>query len=146
MSTFRKDFKTKTPIYKAKWFIPVAVGAVALLIGIAIGASDTPKTVEVVKEVPGPERVVTKEVTKEVKVDVPVTPASCLTYITLSEEGFGYAGDAMGHLSDALSAASEFNVPAMEAANVKLKAVTPKMNDLAPRSNAAKAECRAAAK
>jgi hypothetical protein len=123
--------------------VPFAVvGAVALFAGIGIGASEKPKTVEVVKEVPTPGPTVTKTVEKE----VPVTPEACLRYITLSEEGFGHAGDAMGIMSEALTAAGEFNVAAMNAANDKLKAITPKMNELAPKSNAAKAECKAAAK
>lgn len=141
MSIFRNDFNqpsTKPKPWKRPWFIPAAVGATALLLGIGIGSSGKPKTVEVVKEVPGPERVVTKT--------VEVTPKACLTYVDLSEQGFSYAAEAMGYMSDGMHAAAAYNVPGIQAANTKLQSLTPKMNDLSPRSNAAKAECRAAAK
>lgn len=142
MSTFRKDIRNNRSIFKAPWFAPVAIGVLALLTGVGIGASGTPAPVEVVKEVPGPERTVTKTVTKE----VPVTPEACLTALDLSEEGFTYSAEAMGYMSDALTAAGNVDVAAMQQANADLTALNPKITALTAPMKTAAAECRAAAK
>jgi hypothetical protein len=119
-------------------WLPVA----ALLLGGAIGASGQPDPVEVVKEVPGPERVVTKTVDKPVE----VTPEACLKALDLSEQGFSYSAEAMGYMSDALTAASKFDVAAMQKANADLEGVSPKMKELTTPMRSAATECRAAAK
>ena len=129
---------------QTKFFPFICVGVACALFGGVVGASGQPDPVEVVKEVPGPERVVTNTVEK--KVEVPVTPPSCIKYIGLSEQGFSYAAEAMGYMSDALTAAGSLNTAALSAASDKIAVVSPKMKALAPETNAAKAECRASAK
>ncbi len=132
---------TKTPKTnwtKKPWFPFLVTGVLAMVIGTAIGASGQPKPV--ITEVPGPERVVTKTVEKE------VTPAACLKALDLSEQGFSYAAEAMGYMSDALTAAGNLNVPAMQKANADLAVVSPKMKQLTTPMKTASTECRAAAK
>jgi hypothetical protein len=130
---------------KGKWVLPAAIGAVALLFGMGIGASGRPDPVQVA--VPGPTVTSTVTATPPTITKVQeVTPAACLKYIDLSEQGFSYAGEAMGYMSDALKAASAFDVASLTAASEKIKSVTPKMNALSTPSNAAKAECKASAK
>lgn len=126
---------------KKRWILPVSVGVAGLLIGSAMGASNRPKPVEVVKEVPGPERVVTQTVEK--KVDVPKTPAACLTALDLSEQAFNYAAEALGYSNDALTAAGQLDPAGIQAAGDKMEALNPKIKALAPKVNAAKSECRA---
>jgi hypothetical protein len=130
---------------KKKWFRRPAVlltvfGLGCALVGGGIGASGKPEPVTVTKEVPGPERVVTKTETKEVE----VTPQSCLTALDLAEQGFDYASEAMGYMSAAMTAAGNIDLAGVQQASADLKTVTPKMEALAPKANAAKAECRAA--
>jgi len=111
-----------------------------LLVGMGLGGANTPDPVETVKEVPGP--TVTKTQTVEKK--VPVTPAACLEYITLSEEAFGYSAEAMGYMSEAMKAAAVIDVAGVQAASDKLGTVNPKLSALSPKVNSTKAECRAA--
>ena len=142
MSTFdpNHDFRPrKQQLLQKPWFIPAVAGALALFIGIAIGSSSEPKTVEVIKEVPV-EKIVTKTVEK------PVTPQSCLTALDLSEEGFTYSAEAMGYMNDALQAAGKLNVAGLTKANADLEKVSPKMKQLSAPMKTASAECRAAAK
>lgn len=117
------------PPKKAWWKKPVVImPAAALLLGLGIGsASAKTETVEVEKrvEVPGPERVVTKEV----KVNVPSTPASCLEALDLNEQAFSYASESLGYV--------------LKGQYANANAITEKMKALTPRANAAKAECRA---
>ena len=138
--------KPETPIWKHKWFPMAAVAAGALILGTLIGGSASKtETVEVTKEVPGPVTTVTATPPTITKVQEK-TPASCLEYITLSEQGFDYAAEAMGYMSDGMKAAADFDIAGINQANTKLKSVTPKMSALSPKSNAAKAECRASAR
>jgi hypothetical protein len=118
----------KPNFFKRHWLI-LTVGVVALALGSGIGAGNAKtETVEVIKEVqvPGPERVVTKEV----KVNVPTVPASCLEALTLNEEAFDIASESLGYVSKGQFAAAN--------------ASTSRLNALAPKVNAAKAACRAA--
>jgi len=109
--------------------IAATVAGAALLFGMG-AASSSAKTVEVEKvvekrvDVPGPERVVTNTVEKKVE----VTPPSCLTALSLSEQAFDHAADAMG---------------AIQARDVAgLNAQTEKIKALSADLLAAKAECR----
>lgn len=115
---------------KKQWFTKpiVWVPAAAMLLGLAIGSSNTPAPVEVVKEVPGPERIVTKTE----KVDVPVTPQACLVALDINELAFTLVSESLGHVLDA-------DYTAANASSDKVKALVPK-------ANAAKSECRASAK
>lgn len=134
----------KPPVKKQAWWKKpiVIVGAAALILGLGIGtASAKTETVEVEKrvEVPGPERVVTKEV----KVNVPSTPAACIEYIDLSEQAFDYSSEAMGYMGEALTAAGQMDVAGLDAASQRIKSVTPKLQAMTPDVQRAKAECRA---
>lgn len=125
----------KTPFWKRMWFLPVF----ALIFGLAAGsASASAKEVEVIKEVP-----VEKIVTKEVKTNVPTTPASCIEYIDLSEQAFDYSSEAMGYMGDALTAAGNFDVSGLDAATQRIKSVQPKLEAITPDVKRTKAECRA---
>jgi hypothetical protein len=125
------------PWYRQKLVFPVALLIGGMILGAAGAASAKPKPVEVIKNVPGPERVVTKE--------VPRTPAACLEALDLSEQGFGLAAEAMGYMSDAMIAASTFDVAAIQKANADLDAVNPKLKELTMPMKAEAAECRAGA-
>jgi hypothetical protein len=140
MSTFNSnpDYRPrKQQLLEKKWFIPAVCGALALIVGIGIGSGGQ-KTEYV--DVPGAERVVTKEVEKE------VTPQACLTALDLSEEGFGYSAEAMGYMSDALTAAGNIDVAGLQEANADLEKVSPKMKALTTPMKENAAKCRAAAK
>jgi hypothetical protein len=130
------------PKLKSKWRFALPVGLLVggIIIGSAAAGSAEPKTVEVTKEVPGPERIVEK------KVEVRVVPAACTEYITLSEKAFDYSAEAMGYMSDALQAAGRFDTAAISTASEKLKVLNPKMSALTTPVNTAKGECRASAK
>ena len=123
-------FQTPPPKKKQAWFKKpiVLIPAAAMFVGLGMGAATTPepKTVEVIKEVPGPERTVTKEV----KVNVPTTPAACLTALDINEQAFTLLSESLGHVIDR-------DYTAANASSEKVKALVPKVN-------AAKAECRAA--
>lgn len=110
---------------KAKYIVGASLLAFGLLMGTAIGASGKPK--EIITEVPGPERVVTKEVTKEVK--VPVTPKACLEALDINEAAFTQLATSLQYITD-------MDFESAKASNAKVSAMVPK-------SNAAKAECRA---
>jgi hypothetical protein len=130
-----------TPPKKKQWFknplLLIPVGT--LLLGLSIGGAKT-ETVEVTKEIPGPERTVTKEV----KVNVPTTPAACIEALSLYEQVVDYSGEALGYSNDALQAAARLDAAGIEAAGSKMKSLTPKLQAMTPKVNAAKAECRAA--
>ena len=136
------------PQKKKQWFkkpivwLPVAT----LILGSMMGSAGQPDPEIVEKQVPGPERIVEKPVEKRVEVKVPTTPASCITALDLSQQGFTYSAEAMGYMNDAVQAAGRFNVAGLEAANAKLEILNPKLTALAPQMQAATAECRAAAK
>ena len=119
-----------TPPKRRRWFTKPAVilPVAAFILGSALGLGATPKPVEKRVEVPGPERTVTKEV----EVEVPVTPQSCLTALELNETAFSY-------LSDSLTSITEMDYSAAKASTGKVQALVPKVN-------AAKSECRASAK
>lgn len=127
------------PKKKAWWKQPLVwVPAIALICGVGIGTGSQPEPVEVVKEVPGPERVVTKTVEK------PVASPACIEYINLSEQAFTLSAEAMGYMSDGMMAASEFDVAGIEGAGANLKRVNPEMTALTNPMNIAKSECRSA--
>lgn len=118
-------------------FLPV----IALLLGIGIGSGNAPEPVTVTKEVPGPERIVEKEV----EVQVPVTPEACTTYIDLSEQAFSYTSEAMGYMRDAMEGVSVMDVSVVEKATADLQVVQPKIEALSSEVLDAKAACREAA-
>lgn len=124
------DHMRPAPQKKQQWFKkPIVWGpALALLLGVGIGTGNKPEPerIEVTKEVPGPERTVTKTE----KVEVPVTPTACLTALDLNEEAFTGLAKSMQLVMDADYAGAKAN-------NTTVAALVPKVN-------AAKAECRAA--
>lgn len=123
--------------------LKVAGGVAVLLLSFGIGAGSTSAQVVEVekvveKPVPGPERVVTKTVEKQVE----VTPQACLRYIDLSTEAFGYAGESLGYSSDAIGAAAQYDIAGIEAATAKMAVLSPKLDTLFPKISAARTECR----
>lgn len=130
-----------SPAPKTKWFkkpivwLPVVAAVVAFAMG---SGSTSARTVEVEKRVEVP---VEKIRTVEKKVEV--TPASCLEALTLSEQAFDYAAEALGYSGEALQAAARLNAPGIQAAKAKMDILNPKMSALAPKVNSAKAQCRA---
>jgi hypothetical protein len=123
--------------------LKVAGGVAVLLLSFGIGAGSTSAQVVEVekvveKPVPGPERVVTKTVEKQVE----VTPQACLTFISLADQLFGYASDGMGYASDALHSVATQDIAAITAANAGMDALSPKIQALAAPVNAARTECR----
>lgn len=129
----------KQKFWQKKWFPMAAVGTGALLLGVIVGAGGQPEPVEVVREVPGPERVVTKTVEKE------VTPKACLEALDLSQQGFTYSSEAMGYMSTALTAAGNFDVATLEQTKLDLEKLTPKMGALTMPMQKANSDCRAGA-
>ncbi len=126
-----------------------------LLVGVVIGvgvtqspateqvASAQPETItsikEVIKEVPGPERVVTKEVKVE------VTPQVCIEALNYASEGFSYAGDFADAATEAFEAASELDARGIDAAGVKMNGTTKDLQRLQPKLTSASQSCRAKA-
>lgn len=120
------------------------IAAIAAAAGIVLGSAITastlkPETVTVTKEVPGPERVVTKTETVEKE----VTPNACLTALDMSEQAIGYASDALGYSQDAVLAASKLDADGINAQKDKMDALMPKLKALTEPLQSAKAECRA---
>jgi hypothetical protein len=130
--------KPKTSKLK-RFGLPVGLLLLGLVIGGASGASAVPDPVEVVKEVPGPERTVTKEV----KVEVPKTPQACLTAIDNAESIIQSSGRVVGIFSEILDAVKTLNVAGIEAANPKIDAETATLNELRPKYQIARDTCRA---
>lgn len=92
--------------------IPVA----ALLIGAALGYGGTPE----------PE-VVTETVTKEVEVETPVLPQSCVKAFQEGEEVMNYYGE-IGHLaSDSVGAAYDRNGPLLDSLTDDVAALSEKV-------------------
>ena len=118
-----------SPAPKPKWYKrPIVwLPAVAAIVAFGLGSgSASAKTVEVEKvvekTVPGPERVVTKEV------KVPTTPAACLEYIRLAEQVYTISAEAVGE-------AAKLNAAGIDRQTQKLGAIKPDLQ-------AAKAGCR----
>lgn len=111
-------------------------------IGSAAGASGKAPAAE-----PKPAPTVTVTAAPvEKRIEVVTTPPACLTALTLSEQAFGYAAEALGYSNDALKAASRLDVAGINAAKDKMDVLNPKIATLSPQLNTAKADCRAAAK
>jgi hypothetical protein len=128
------------PPAKRPWYKRAAVllPAGALLLGLGVGSAVQPKPETITKEVPGPERVVTKTETVE------KTPVACLTALDLSEQAIDYAGEALGYTKEAMMAASRLDAAGITAESNKVGALTPKIKAITGPLTAAKAECRAA--
>ena len=123
----------KTPWFKKPVIIfPNA----ALLVGVGIGSTMVPEPEVITVE--GPKQLVEK------RIEVKTTPEACLNYITFSEQGFTYSSEAMGYMNEALQAAGKLDAAGITAASGKLDILNPKFAALLTKSNAAKAECRAA--
>lgn len=123
--------------------LKIAGVAVALAATFGAGmATTSARTVEVEKvvekNVPGPERIVTKTVT----VEKPVTPQACLDFITLADGGFAYASKAMDISKAAIQAAAMQDVAGLTAAVEDMKVLNPKIDALAAPIKAARTGCR----
>lgn len=126
----------KKPWFKKPAALIAVFGLACALVGGGIGAAGKPEPVT--KEVPGPERVVTKTETVE------KTPVACLTALDLSEQAIDYAGEALGYTKEAMMAASRLDAAGITAESNKVGALTPKIKAITGPLTAAKAECRAA--
>jgi len=104
---------------KKQTSLKIGASICAALICFALGAGSTQARTVTAE---GPERVVEKQV------KVPTTPASCLEALSLAEQAFDLAADAMGQLQDR-------DLAGMNSTTADLKRLGPKLN-------AAKAECR----
>lgn len=114
-------FNDTNPARKPKWFkrpviwLPVVAAVVAFGLGSGSASAKTVEVEKVVeKTVPGPERVVTKEV------KVPTTPAACLEYIRLAEQVYTVSADAMGE-------AAKLNAAGIDRQTAKLAAIKPNL-------------------
>lgn len=114
----------KRPSFLHRHRAGLIVGVAALILGVGIGAAGEPEPVTIEKEVPGPERIVTKT--------VEVTPEACLTALDLNEQAFTLLSSSMSSILDGDLAAANTSTGAVKA--------------MVPKVNTAKAECRAGAK
>jgi hypothetical protein len=73
-----------------------------------------------------------------------VAPQSCLDALDLADEGFTYAGEAMGAASDGFDAASRFDIAGLKAASGRITAAGDKIQGITGAYQAAKADCRSA--
>jgi hypothetical protein len=105
----------------------VIAATVGALIGIGAGAATRPE----------PSTVTRTEA-------VEVAPQSCLDALDLADEGFTYAGEAMGAASDGFDAASRFDVDGLNAASDRITAAGDKIQGITAAYQAAKADCRSA--
>lgn len=133
---------TIVPPKKKGWRIQhvAAAWAIGLLVGGILGTANRPAPVETVKEVPGPERVVTKSV------EVPVTPAECITALDLASDAIGTLAEVGSLASDGVMAAYNRNGPVLESITAKVSALNKKITDATPAVGAATQACRASAK
>ncbi|VXB80709.1 hypothetical protein [Arthrobacter sp. 8AJ] len=129
-----------TPTTTTRDFTGMKVGAAVLVMVscFGIGAiSTSARTVEVERVVEVP---VEKIVTKMERVEV--TPASCLLYVSQSEEALSYIGEALGYARNVVRATSLRDAALMDAANLGLDDVNLKLESLTPRILDSKARCR----
>lgn len=110
----------------------VGIGLIAGLFGVTVGVSSaslTPAEPEVrtmTKEIPGPERIVTKEVKVE------VTPQSCKDAIGYARDGFDLSSRSMSVVVDFLEATSTFDVDEMQSGPGRLQSLNAELRELTP--------------
>jgi hypothetical protein len=75
---------------------------------------------------------------------VAVAPQSCLDALDLADQGFTYAGEAMGAASDGFDAASRFDIAGLKDASARITAAGGKIEGITADYQAAKADCRSA--
>ncbi|MGX1163474.1 hypothetical protein FBY31_4403 [Arthrobacter sp. SLBN-100] len=125
-----------TPFIKTGLKVAGAVGALVLTFGIG-AQSTSAKTVEIEKVVEKPvDRVVTKTVEKE------VTPQTCLDFIRLADEAFGYASDAEGYGREAIQAAGKRDTAGLQAYIDRMDILTPKLTALVGPINTNRIACK----
>ena len=121
-----------TPFIKTGLSVAAGVGAMVLAFGIGAGATSA-KVVE---------KVVEKPVDKIVTRNVEVTPASCLTYITLTDQLLGYLAESDGYARDAIQAAGHRDTAGLQDYIDKMAVLTPKVEAMVTPITAAKDQCR----
>jgi hypothetical protein len=127
----------KKPSKFKRFGLPVGLLLLGLVIGGASGASAVPDPVQVVKEVPGPERVVEKKVT------VPTTPASCVQAIDDAEKIIASSGRAVGVMSDMFGAAAKLDAATINRLSPKIDDETAYLNKIRPSYQSSRDSCRA---
>jgi hypothetical protein len=107
-----------------RWLVPVLMPILAGVAGIAVGATTA---------LTGAGR------TTEV-------PQACLDAIDIAEQGFGATADAMTGMQGAFIALGEADDAALEQATEDVNLATDRMHALTPGWDAARTDCRAAAR
>jgi hypothetical protein len=120
---------------RRRWIAPTAIGAVALLAGVGIGAAGEKTEVVTVEAEP-----ITKTVTEEVEVQV--TPEACIEYIALSEQVYTLSSDMVGYSMDMLDAVDTVDVAAAEAAVAGMDRVNTDLDAISDDVVATKEACR----
>jgi hypothetical protein len=105
---------------------------IAAVIGLLIGAG-----IGVAGQKAEPATAETVTVTEE------ITPPACLEALELADQGFTYAGEAMGAASDGFEAGSRFDIAGIEAATERISQAGDKIEAITADYQAAKAACRA---
>lgn len=138
------SFRPEPPAPKKRgWLWPVIAGS-ALILGIVIGGAsgnaDAPAEEVAAQPVPTVTKTVSETDVQE------VTPEVCLDALDYADEGFGIASQAMYAAQDVVEALLSEDLSGMEQANSDLQEAAETLNPLADKYNAAKADCRTAAK
>lgn len=127
----------KKPSKLKRFGLPVGLLLLGLIIGGVSGASAVPEPVEVVKEVPGPERIVNKTVEK------PVTPQTCKTALDLAGQIMTISAEALGYSNDAVQAAARIDASGIMLARTNMDAVTVRLKEIGPKYLSARDSCNA---
>lgn len=127
---------------KSKWRLVPVLGA--LVLGLIIGgaAAGGAKTSASASAVSQPTATATTTVTAK-PVQVPVTPASCISALSLADQGFSNASDAFNIVSQMMDDIKALDATALQGHIADLNGQTTKMQGITGPYNAAKAECRA---
>jgi hypothetical protein len=111
-------------LWRTRAVVTAAVVGALLGIGAGTAAQPEPSTVTRIEGV------------------LEVAPQSCLDALDLADEGFTYAGEAMGAASDGFDAASRFDVAGLNDASARIRRAGDQIESITADYQAAKADCR----
>lgn len=120
---------------RAKWIIPAGIALLALLLGVAIGASGRPAPVV---------ETVEKRVEVPVEKRVEVAPQACADALDYAQQVIDSAGTTIGILSDGLEAASRLDVSGVSGMSGKIDTQTGIIKSLTPKFQSTRDTCLAA--